>query len=49
MYSIYNLRDIINEEPIHYVPRIIDWILKPREASMSDAMRLSESMERGFY
>jgi len=49
MYAIYNLRDIIDEEPIHYVPRIIDWILKPREASMSDAMRLSERVERRFY
>jgi hypothetical protein len=41
MYAIYNLRDIIDEEPIHYIPRIVGWILKPREASMSDATRLS--------
>jgi len=46
MDAIYN---IIDEGPIHYVPRIMDWILKPREASMSDAMRLFERMERGFY
>jgi len=49
MYAIHNLRDIIDEEHIHYVPRIIDWILRPREASMSDAMRLSERVERRFY
>lgn len=49
MYAIYNLRDIIDEELIHYVPRVIDWILKPSEASISNAMRLSKGMERGFY
>jgi len=46
MYAIYNLRDITDEEPIHYIPRIVGWILKP---SMSDATRLSKRVRRGFY